>query len=93
MLYTLYFIAIGPLVLEKIVEGILSPRPMEASYEILASIGPVVLDEKKMVKTIDGWTDDGRTTDVPTNGRTTHALLYDKLTYEPKGSGEQKRVI
>ena len=49
----------------------------------MASIGPVV-SEEKMFENVDG-----RTTDD--DGRTTDAWLYYKLTYEPKGSGELKK--
>ena len=47
----------------------------------LASIGPVV-SEEKMFENVDN--------NIDTYRRTTEAYLYCKLTYEPKGSGELK---
>ena len=44
----------------------------------------MVSGEKKFENVEDGRTDDGRKTD---------ALLYYKLTYEPKGSGELKAAL
>ena len=67
------------------------PRPREQTFVPpshwssiwnLASIGPAVL-EKKIFEN-GGLTDNGRTDDGP--------WLYYKLTNEPKGSGELKKV-
>ena len=87
--HILSFIAISPLVLERIFEGFLphmgvgrpswscdpDPKPMEASHEIWLQSAQW-FQRKRCLKIL---TDDGQTTD---------ALLYCKLMYEPKDSGE-----
>ena len=67
-------------------EQIFVPPSQWGSTWNLASIGPVVSEEKIFEKC---W----QHTYIPTYRQTTEAYLYYKLTYELKGSGELKRVV